>query len=84
VKILEKSIKGKYFVVTCKLTMNTQQIPTNLLIDSGATEVACIDPDCSCHQMIPLQKFNEKWDVQVIDGRPLVSREITHIITVGW
>jgi hypothetical protein len=34
--------------------------------------------------MIPLEKFNEKWDVEVIDGRPLVSREITHIITVGW
>lgn len=83
-QVLEKSMLGKHLVITCKLTVNTQKIPTDVLIDCGATGVPCMDPDFSCHQMIPLRKLKVKCQVEVIDGRPLVRKEITHITIVGW
>ena len=60
VKVLAESVEGKHFVITCQLTMNTQKIPTNTLIDCRATGIAFIDADFTCHQQIPLQMQKEK------------------------
>jgi hypothetical protein len=42
-----------------------------------------MDQDFVCHHQIPLQEMKEKKQVEVIDGRPIESGDITHIAKVG-
>jgi len=83
VEVLEGSMEGKHLVITCTLTVNDQEIPTHVLIDCGATGIAFMDQDFACHDHIPLQELKEKRQVEVIDGRPIESGDITHIAKVG-
>jgi len=75
-------MEGKHLVITCTLTVNTQEIPTHALIDCGATGIAFMDQDFARHHQIPLQELKTKQLVEVIDGRPIVSGEITHVAKV--
>jgi len=83
VEVLEESMEGKHFVITCTLTRNNQEIPTHALIDCGATGIALMDQDFARYHSIPLQELKEKRQVEVIDGRPMESGDITHIATIG-
>jgi hypothetical protein len=83
VEVLEGSMEGKHLVITCTLTVNNQEIPTHALIDCGATGIAFMDQDFACHHQIPLQELKEKGQVEVIDGRPIESGDITHIAKVS-
>jgi len=76
-------MEGKHYVLICTSTMNNQEIPTHSLIDGGATRIACMDQDFSLHHQIPLQEVIEKKLVEVIDGRPNESEDITHLAKVG-
>jgi len=40
VMVLEGSTKGKHLVITCTLTMHSQEIPIHALINCGATGIA--------------------------------------------
>jgi hypothetical protein len=83
VEVLEGSMAGKHLVITCSLTANNQAIPTHALIDCGATDIAFMDQDFARHHQIPLQELKEMKQVEVIDGRPIESGDITHIAKVG-
>jgi hypothetical protein len=63
--------------------MNNQEIPTHSLIDCGAMGIAFMDQDFACHHQIPLQELKGKKQVEVIDGRPIESGDVTHIAKVG-
>ena len=82
-EVLEGSMEGKHLVITCTLTINNQEIPTHALIDCGATGVAFMHEDFACHHQIPLQELKEKRQVEVIDGRPIESGDITHVAKIG-
>jgi hypothetical protein len=83
VEVLERSMEGKYLVITCSLTVHNQEIPTHALIDCGPTGIAFMDQDFARHYRIPLQELKEKKQVDVIDGRPIESGDITHIGKAG-
>jgi len=76
-------MEKKDLVITCILTLNNQQIPTHTLIDCGATGIALMDQDFTCHYQIPLQELKQKKHVEVIDGSPIESGDSTHIAKVG-
>jgi len=76
-------MEGKHLVITCTLTVNNQEIPTHAPIDCGATGIAFMEQDFARHHKIPLQELQEKRQVEVIDGRPKESGDITHIAKVG-
>ena len=63
--------------------MNNQEIPTHALIDCGATGIAFMAQDIARHHRIPLQAQMGKRQVEVIDGRPIESGDITHVGKVG-
>jgi len=42
-------MEGKDLVITCTLTVNNQEIPTNVLIDCGAPCIAFMDQDFAHH-----------------------------------
>jgi len=74
---------GKHLVITCTLTMNDQEILTHALIDCGGTGMAFMDQDLARDHQIPLQGLKEKRHVEVIDGRPIESRDITYVAKVA-
>jgi len=82
-EILEGSMEGKHLVITCTSTVNSREITTHALIDCGATGIAFMDQDFACHHQLPLQELKEKRQVEVFDGRPIESGDITHVSKVG-
>jgi hypothetical protein len=76
-------MEGKHLVITCSLTVNNQEIPTHALIDWRATGIAFMDQDFARHHQMPLQELKKKKQVEVLDGRPIESGDITHIAKVG-
>jgi len=76
-------MQGKHSVLTCSLTVNNQEIPPHALIHCGATGIAFMDQDFARHPQIPLQQLKAKKQVEVINGRPIESGDITHIAKVG-
>jgi hypothetical protein len=82
VEVLAGFMDGKHLVITCSLTVNNQEIPTHALIHCGATGIVCMDQVFARHHQIPLQGLKEKKQVEVIDGRPIESGDMTHIANV--
>ena len=83
VEVLERSMEGKHLVITCALTVNNQEILTHALIDCRATGISFIDQDFAHHHQIPLPELKLTGQVEVIDGRPIESGDITNIAKVG-
>jgi hypothetical protein len=83
VEVIEGSMEGKHLVIPCTLTVNNQKIPTHALTVCGATGIAFMDQDFACHHQIPLRELKEKKQVEVINGRPIESGDITRIAKVG-
>ena len=67
VEVLEGSMEGKHFVITCTLAVNNQEISTHALIDCGATGIAYIIQDFASRHQIPLQEIEEKRQIEAID-----------------
>jgi hypothetical protein len=82
-EVLEGSMEGQHLVITCSLTVNNEDIPTYTLIDCEATGILFMDQDFAHHHQIPLQESKEKKQVEVFDGRPIESGDVTHIGKVG-
>jgi len=83
VEVLEGSMERKHLVITCTLTVNNQEISTHGLMDCGATGIAFMDQDFARHHHMQLVELKFIRQVEVIDGRPIDSGDITHIATVG-
>lgn len=79
IEVTEGSMEGKHFVITRTLTMNSQDIPTYVLIDCNAPGIAFVVQDFARHDQMPLKELLEKLKVQVIDRRPVESGNTTHI-----
>lgn len=65
------------------MTVENQEMPKHALIDCGAIGIALTYLDYSCHHPIQYQELREKREVEVIDWRPIKSRDITHIAKAG-
>ena len=77
----DRELDGDHLVVACQLARDSSSaISLHALIDNGATGLAFMDEDfASCHQfpLIPLKKPRT---LEVIDGRPIASGMITHLL----
>ena len=76
-------MEGEHLVVSCILSFNGQTIATHALIDSGATGIAFIDKDFARHHQLPHVPLSNYRSLEVIDGRPISSGDITHTTTVN-
>jgi hypothetical protein len=81
--IEEGSMDGKHLVVTCTLSDCENKIPTKSLIDCEATRFSFIGENFVRQHNLPMFKLRVPRTLEVIDGRPIFSREITHIVKVG-
>jgi hypothetical protein len=60
VEVTEGSMEVKHLVITWTLTMNSQDMPTNALIECNAPYIAFMVQDFAHHDQIPLQELREK------------------------
>ena len=58
-EVLEGSMEGKQIVITCTLTMNSQKIPTNALVDYVAKSIAFMDQGFAHRHKIQLQELKD-------------------------
>jgi hypothetical protein len=83
VDVLKGSIEAKHLLITCTLTVQDKEIPTDALIDCGAMGIAFMDQDFARHHQIQFPEMKDKKPVEVIDRRPIESRDIMHIAQVS-
>jgi transposase InsO family protein len=74
---------GNHLVVTCSLSDSDNKIQTHALIDCGATGFAFIDEEFARQHHFPQYALRVPRALEVIDGRPILSGDITHIVKVG-
>ncbi|KAH0605690.1 uncharacterized protein H6S33_004912 [Morchella sextelata] len=75
---------GNQLVVTCSISQNKNSfIPTYALIDTGASGYAFIDESFVRHNNLTMTSLKIPRHVDVIDGRPIKSGKITHIVDVS-
>jgi len=72
-------MEGKHLVVICKISFGNRTVATHALIDCGATGIAFIDKDFARHHQLPLTPLQYPRSLEVIDGRPISSGNITHV-----
>jgi len=82
-EVFAGSMEGKLQVIICTLTANNQHISTHALSYCAATGIACIDEDFIHHHKIPSEALIDQWQVDVINGRPIDSGDITPHAKIG-
>jgi len=70
-------MEGKH-VILCNVSFGDKTIASHALIDCGATGVAFVDEDFARHHQLPLTPLKYPRALEVIDGRPISSGDITH------
>ena len=70
--------EGRHLVVLCKLSFGNKTIATHALIDYGATGIAFIVKDLARQQQLPRTPLQYPRSLEVIDGHPISSGNITH------
>jgi len=71
-------MEGKHLVILCNVSFGDKTIVSHALINCGATGVAFIDEDFARHHQLPLAPLKYPRALEVIDGRPISSRDITN------
>jgi len=71
-------MEGKHLVILCNLSFGDKTIASHALIDCRATGVAFVDEDFARHHQLPLTPLKYPRALEVIDGRPISSGDITH------
>jgi predicted aspartyl protease len=75
-------LDGEHLVVNCTIDDQGRQTCSHTLIDSGATGYAFIDEEFAISRGLPLYRLKEPRTLEVIDGRPIESGEVTAITKV--
>ncbi|KAH0607596.1 uncharacterized protein H6S33_002630 [Morchella sextelata] len=82
--VSEDKMSEDSLVVTCSVSQNLDSfIPTYALIDTGASGYAFIDESFVRHNNLTMTRLKVPRQVYVMDGRPIESGKITHIVNVS-
>ena len=73
-------LEGNHLLV--KSLLSTPGLPTEVyaLVDCGASHFAFIDEDFTCQHNLSLYELKTPQALEVIDGHPILSGDITHIV----
>ena len=78
-ELTEDQLDGKHIVISCSLSFGDIRILTHALIVCGATGYAFVDEEFACQHQITRFQLKIPRIVEVIDGRPIASGDITHL-----
>ena len=75
-KLLEKE---DHLVISCTIVDNENEILSYTMIDNDATKFVFIDENYARCKSLLLHKLKKPRDLEVFDGRLMMSDDITHI-----
>ena len=81
--IPENRLEGSHFVINCSIIDYYQKLATHALVDCGASGFSFIDNEFVRQHNCPLFKLSEPRRLDIIDGRPIDSGDITHISKIS-
>jgi predicted aspartyl protease len=73
---------GNHVIVMCTLPFNSKEIPTQTLIDWGATGYAFVHQDFADHHELPRNPLKPACTIHVMDGQNISSGDMIHIAQV--
>ena len=73
-------MRGKLMVLPVTLDLGNRTLLTYALIDSGAAAKAFIDRSWAEAHELPMKPLRRPFEIEVIDGRPSESRQVTHYV----
>ena len=76
-------LEGSHFILNCTIIDSYQKRTTHALVDCGASGFSFIDNEFVRQHKPPLFKLSEPRRLEVIDGRPIDSGDITHISKIS-
>ena len=79
VELTKDQLDGKHIVISCSLSFGDIPVQTHALIDCDATGYTFVDEEFARQYQIPQFQLKKPRTVKVIDGRPITSRNITHL-----
>jgi len=77
-------LEGENLFVAATLHNGDHSIQTSTIIDTGATGFVFIDENFVCQQNFPQYRLNPPQDLEVINGRPIESGQITHLTKISY
>ena len=81
--LVNKSLlESDHFIVPCTLSSGSYKRHSHALVDCGATGYAFIDEEFARHHRLTLTPLDTPRALEVIDGRPISSGDITHWTTL--
>lgn len=81
--VLENSLDDTHLVVSCTLSNQIKTISSHAPIDTGASGYAFIHKEFAHYHSVDLFPLNTPCELEVIDGRPVASGNITHLSHLG-
>jgi len=82
-EVEECEFEGEHLFVAATLRNGDHSIHTPAMIDTGATGFAFIDENFVRQHKFPRYRLNPPRDLEVIDGRPIESGQITHLTKIS-
>ena len=80
----EEELEGNHLVISYIINKNSpNNIPTYALIDCGATSYVFVDDEFARYHFLPRYRLKTETELEVIDGRPIKSGNITHMIKIS-
>ena len=76
-------LDGHHLIIKYTIEDFTRRLDTHLLVDCGASGFAFIDKDYVQQHNLLLHSLKDPRRLEVIDGRPIDSGDITHVTKVG-
>jgi len=78
----EYELEGDHLIVAATLRNNNHSIQTSAMIDTGAMGYGFIDENFVFQHNLPSYTLNPAQVLEVIDGCPIKSGQITHITKI--
>ena len=80
----EEELQGNHLVISCTINKNSpKNIPTHALIDCSTTGYAFVDDEFARYHSLPRYHLKTERELEVIDGRPIKSGNITHMTKIS-
>ena len=83
ISLLEEELHENHIVVSCIVKCGNKVIKTYALIDSGAFSYAFIDSSFVQFNDLALDPLQTPCTLEVFDGQPVSSGDITHTVTMN-
>ena len=76
-------LEGTHLILKCTIEDSSRRLDSHSLVDCGASGFAFIDDTFATKHHLPRHALREPRRLEVIDGRPIDSGDITHVVKIG-